>query len=140
MLCCSYNYHCGNNTFAVGFDGLVASTNPTETDSNGHKIYDVENKNNNNDYYNNNKKNNTENTSNISINNNNEKNNGTNSNSNQSVDNNDEIKDKKKNEDVHSKHYNSDVVQMVNDSNSDGSDSKLAKNEITTPKTQPPGG
>lgn len=80
----------------MGFDGLVASTNPTETDSNGHKIYDVENKNNNNDYYNNNKKNNTENTSNISINNNNEKNNGTNSNSNQSVDNNDEIKDKKK--------------------------------------------
>lgn len=26
MLCCSYSYHCGDNTGAVGFDGVVAST------------------------------------------------------------------------------------------------------------------
>ena len=26
VLCCSYNYHCGDDAHAVGFDGVVAST------------------------------------------------------------------------------------------------------------------
>ncbi|XP_015834978.1 protein kinase C-binding protein NELL1 isoform X2 [Tribolium castaneum] len=35
VLCCSYNYHCGNDTHAVGFDGVVASTGGAKGHSGG---------------------------------------------------------------------------------------------------------
>lgn len=36
VLCCSYNYHCGDDTVAVGFDGVVATTAGAKT----HEISD----------------------------------------------------------------------------------------------------